>query len=95
MSKDKNSKQNNYQNNGQSSGQNSMRKTEGNLLYLDADAELDERVEDLVGRMTLEEKVSQMVYTVAAIPRLGIPEYNYWNEYLHGVARAGIAPVFQ
>ncbi|HYW84581.1 MAG TPA: glycoside hydrolase family 3 N-terminal domain-containing protein, partial [Spirochaetia bacterium] len=47
-----------------------------------------------MGRMTLEEKVSQMVYESKAIPRLGIPEYNWWNEGLHGVGRAGIATVF-
>jgi beta-glucosidase len=55
---------------------------------------LEVRVADLVGRMTLEEKVSQMVHGAAAIPRLGIPAYNWWNECLHGVARAGIATVF-
>ncbi len=62
--------------------------------YLDPDAPLAERVRDLVGRMTLEEKVSQMVYESKAIPRLQIPEYNWWNEGLHGVGRAGIATVF-
>ena len=55
---------------------------------------IDQRVNDLVGRMTLEEKVSQMVHTAAAIPRLGIPEYNWWSEGLHGVAREGYATVF-
>src|SRR5690606_28729042 len=49
---------------------------------------------DLVSRMTLEEKVSQMGYGAPAIERLGIPAYNWWNECLHGVARAGIATVF-
>ena len=44
--------------------------------------------------MTLEEKVSQMVHPCAAIPRLGVPEYNWWNECLHGVGRAGLATVF-
>jgi len=44
--------------------------------------------------MTLEEKVSQLVHTAGAVPRLGIPEYNWWNEGLHGVARAGVATVF-
>jgi beta-glucosidase len=55
---------------------------------------IDERVDDLVGQMTLEEKVSQMVNEAPAIERLDIPEYNWWNEALHGVARAGIATVF-
>jgi len=52
------------------------------------------RVEALLAKMTVDEKVSQMVHTSAAIPRLGIPEYNWWNECLHGVARAGRATVF-
>jgi beta-glucosidase len=55
---------------------------------------IEARVSDLVSRMTLEEKVSQMVYNSPAIERLGIPEYNWWNEALHGVARNGIATVF-
>jgi beta-glucosidase-like glycosyl hydrolase len=55
---------------------------------------IEQRVDDLVGRMTLEEKVSQMQNHAAAVPRLGIPEYNWWNEGLHGVARAGYATVF-
>ncbi len=54
----------------------------------------EERAKNLVSRMTLEEKVSQMVYNAPAIPRLGIPSYNWWNEALHGVARAGTATVF-
>ena len=53
-----------------------------------------ERVDDLVGRMTLEEKISQMMNSAPAIERLGIPEYDWWNECLHGVARAGLATVF-
>ncbi|MDR1839989.1 MAG: glycoside hydrolase family 3 C-terminal domain-containing protein [Treponema sp.] len=52
------------------------------------------KIKELISQMTLEEKVSQLSYTSAAIPRLGIPEYNWWNECLHGVARAGIATVF-
>ena len=63
-------------------------------VYQHPDAPLDARVRDLLGRLTLEEKVSQLLYTSAAIPRLGIPEYNWWNEALHGVARAGRATVF-
>lgn len=62
--------------------------------YMDPDLPLEQRVRDLLGRMTLEEKISQMVYQAPAIPRLGIPEYNWWNECLHGVGRAGIATVF-
>ncbi len=62
--------------------------------YLDASLSLDRRVEDLVGRMTLEEKISQMMDHAPAIPRLQVPEYNWWNEALHGVARAGLATVF-
>ncbi|WP_203256369.1 glycoside hydrolase family 3 C-terminal domain-containing protein [Hyunsoonleella ulvae] len=54
----------------------------------------EERVKDLIAQMTLKEKVSQMRYDAPAIERLGIPEYNWWNECLHGVARAGEATVF-
>ncbi|HWM69476.1 MAG TPA: glycoside hydrolase family 3 C-terminal domain-containing protein [Steroidobacteraceae bacterium] len=52
------------------------------------------RVKDLISNMTLEEKAAQLGHTAPAIPRLGIPEYNWWNEGLHGVARADIATVF-
>ena len=52
------------------------------------------RAEALVAQMTLEEKASQLRYDAPAIPRLGIPEYNWWNEAAHGVARAGKATVF-
>jgi len=55
---------------------------------------LNARVDDLVSRMTLEEKASQMMHAAAAIPRLGIPAYNWWNEGLHGVAATGYATVF-
>jgi len=62
--------------------------------YLDPSLPLEQRVNDLVSRMTLEEKVSQMQDVAAAIPRLGVPSYNWWNEGLHGVARSGNATVF-
>jgi beta-glucosidase len=62
--------------------------------YKDPAAPLDRRVSDLVSRMTLEEKVSQLTSDSPAIDRLGIPAYNWWNECLHGVARAGRATVF-
>jgi len=62
--------------------------------YLNPDLSVDLRVNDLVGRMTLDEKASQALHGSAAIERLGIPEYNWWNEALHGVARAGHATVF-
>ena len=55
---------------------------------------LDERVNDLISRMTLQEKADQLLFTAPAIPHLGIPAYNWWNEALHGVARAGYATVF-
>ena len=53
-----------------------------------------ERAQKIVSQMTLEEKASQLRYDAPAIPRLGIPSYNWWNEALHGVARAGTATVF-
>ena len=53
-----------------------------------------ERTEDLIDRMTLDEKCSQLIYESPAIERLGIDSYNWWNECLHGVARAGKATVF-
>lgn len=63
-------------------------------IYLDPNQSLEKRVADLISRMTLEEKVSQMMYNADAIPRLDIPQYNWWNECLHGVARAGRATIF-
>ena len=53
-----------------------------------------EYAKKLVSQMTIDEKISQMLYESPAIERLGIPEYNWWNEALHGVARAGVATVF-
>ncbi|PTV98741.1 beta-glucosidase [Halanaerobium saccharolyticum] len=64
------------------------------MKYKDPSLPLEARVEDLVSRMTLEEKMSQMIYDAAAVERLDIKKYNWWNECLHGVARAGTATVF-
>ncbi|MDR2385877.1 MAG: glycoside hydrolase family 3 C-terminal domain-containing protein [Tannerella sp.] len=55
---------------------------------------IEERVEDLLGHLTVEEKVAQMMNATPAIERLGIPPYDWWNEALHGVARADKATVF-
>jgi beta-glucosidase len=63
-------------------------------LYWDPNQPVEARVDDLVSRMTLEEKVSQMIHGAPAIERLGVPAYNWWNECLHGVGRAGTATVF-
>ncbi len=62
--------------------------------YLNPSLPIDERVNDLVGRMTLEEKASQLVNQARAIPRLQVPAYDWWSEALHGVANAGTATVF-
>ena len=67
---------------------------EGPEIWKDPSQPLDARVKDLVCRMSLAEKVQQMRNAAPAIPRLGVPAYNYWNECLHGVARAGVATVF-
>lgn len=58
-----------------------------NLPFFNYRISFEERVNDLVSRLTLEEKVSQMLNAAPAIPRLGIPAYDWWNEVLHGVAR--------
>ena len=67
---------------------------EAKPAYLDPAQPLERRVDDLVSRMTLEEKASQLVNHTRAIPRLGVPEYNLWSEALHGVANNGFATVF-
>ena len=64
------------------------------LPYQDKSLSPAERAADLAGRLTLEEKASLMLYESPAIPRLGIPAYNWWNEALHGVARNGSATVY-
>ncbi len=63
-------------------------------VYKDITKPIDTRVADLLSRLTLTEKVSLCGYRSAAVPRLDIPAYNWWNEGLHGVARAGNATVF-
>ncbi|HEY0316458.1 MAG TPA: glycoside hydrolase family 3 N-terminal domain-containing protein, partial [Sphingomonas sp.] len=62
--------------------------------YLDPSLPVDQRVDDLVSRLTPAEKATLLTNQSRAIPRLGIPAYNWWNEALHGVARAGYATVF-
>src|ERR1700753_2920663 len=66
----------------------------GQPPYLDPTLTPQKRAADLVSRMTLDEKVLQMQNSAPALPRLGIPAYDWWNEALHGVARAGQATVF-
>ena len=63
-------------------------------IYKDPNQPLDKRVDDLLSRMTLAEKASQLLSASPAIDRLGVPAYDWWNECLHGVARAGRATVF-
>jgi beta-glucosidase len=69
-------------------------KAQNTPVYKDISKPRDARVHDLVSRLTLEEKVSLLGYNSKAVPRLGIPAYNWWNEGLHGVARAGEATIF-
>jgi beta-glucosidase len=64
------------------------------LPYQDASLSAQQRADDLLSRLTLEEKVSLMMDTSPAIPRLGIPQFQWWNEALHGVGRNGFATVF-
>jgi len=66
----------------------------GNFPYQNTKLDFETRVDDLVSRMTLEEKVSQLTHYADEVEHLGIPQYNWWNECLHGVARAGKATVF-
>jgi beta-glucosidase len=63
-------------------------------VYLDPSQPAQARVDDLIGKMTLEEKASQLINQARAIPRLQVPAYDWWSEALHGVARAGNATVF-
>ncbi|PWK78935.1 beta-glucosidase [Mucilaginibacter oryzae] len=63
-------------------------------IYKDASQSIELRVKDLLSKLTIEEKISLLGYQSHAVPRLGIPAYNWWNEALHGVARAGEATIF-
>jgi beta-glucosidase len=78
----------------QVSAQTSAAESTTNAPYMNPQLPIDVRVDDLVSRMTLEEKASQLVNQARAIPRLNVPEYDYWSEGLHGVANAGFATVF-
>ena len=64
------------------------------LTYLDPELPREQRIEDLLSRLTLEEKVGMMMNSSKPVERLGIPAYDWWNEALHGVARAGLATVY-
>jgi len=69
-------------------------KTKYEYPFQDPELPIDERVENLISLLTLEEKTGLMVNSSEAIPRLGIPAYDWWNEALHGVGRAGLATVY-
>ena len=68
--------------------------TAGGAVYLDPSQPVNVRVDDLIRRMTLEQKASQLVNQARAIPELQVPAYDWWSEALHGVANAGTATVF-
>jgi beta-glucosidase len=72
----------------------SAAQTNTGALYLDPSQPVDARVDDLIKRMTLEQKASQLINQARAVPELQIPAYDWWSEALHGVARAGTATVF-
>ena len=71
-----------------------MMATAQSLPYQNASLSAEQRADDLLGRLTLEEKVSLMMDTSPAIERLGIPQFQWWNEALHGIGRNGFATVF-
>ena len=64
------------------------------LSYRNENLDTETRIQNLIEQLTVEEKISLLLYTSPAVDRLGIPEYNWWNESLHGVGRAGLATVF-
>lgn len=64
------------------------------LPFRNPELSREERIDDLISRLTLQEKVNMMMHGSKGVERLGIPDYNWWNEALHGVARAGLATVY-
>ena len=62
--------------------------------YKDITLPIETRVDNLISKMTLEEKIAQMLFDAPAIERLGVAKHNWWNEGLHGLGRAGLATVF-
>ena len=70
------------------------RATPAALPFLDPDLPLTQRVDDLLARLTLPEKINQLLHENNAVERLGVPAYNWWNEACHGVGRNGRATVF-
>ena len=71
-----------------------MRKTPEKPAYLNTSLPAEQRAADLVHRMTVEEKVSQLVNQSRAIPRLNVPDYDWWSEALHGVPTTAVSPTF-
>lgn len=71
-----------------------MESNKAGLSYQNENLPFEERAEDLVSRMSIEDCVAQMLFAAPKLEELGIPAYNWWNEALHGVARAGLATVF-
>jgi len=71
-----------------------LEKQPQNQIWFDASQPIDKRVDALVSAMTLDEKAAQMENHAAAIARLGVPEYDYWSEGLHGIARSGYSTLF-
>lgn len=64
------------------------------IAFYNPKLSIDERIEDLISRLTLQEKAAQMLHNTPAVDRLGIPTYSWWNEALHGVGRSGVSTVF-
>jgi len=75
-------------------GQKQPSGAEAKRPWMDTSLPINQRIDDLIGQMTLEEKVQQMRDHAPAIPRLGVPKYDWWNEGLHGVAFSGYATNF-